>query len=104
MAVKSDGPSSRQMLVQLRDQLRLALASADKPVDIAALSREFRQVTAALDAMPEEVEVSHVDALAAKRAARRSVPESAASANRRSQPRRGDGVRRTSGGSGSAAG
>lgn len=70
---------------------------AAKPNEVAALSRELRQIYGELDAVPVgEEKGSRIDELANKRASRSAGTAGSASATRRSQQRRGNGGRRTS--------
>jgi len=55
------------------DVERLELAMSDcRPGELAALVREHRAVLAELDAMPNTLEVSDADEIAARRASRKS--------------------------------
>ncbi len=69
----------RRTLEALRDALAANLVAAD-PANVAALAKQLRETVAELDGLPNAEVVSPVDVLAAKRAARRAVPQDRAAA------------------------
>lgn len=60
----------RAALEELRDILAAAIDAGPGPQHLAVLARQFQAVEADLDALPNPVEVSTADEIAARRTAR----------------------------------
>ena len=62
----------RVVLEATRAKLAACLQAAVKPLDVATLAKQLAAVVAEIDSLPTPTEMSQLDALAARRSARRS--------------------------------